>query len=92
MIEIKNCVADHLYEAFLDGKPAGVCHYKLGGKTITFTHTVVDPEFEGKGIGSTLAKHVLDDSRAQGLKVVPACKFIASYIARHSEYQDLVMK
>ncbi len=62
----------------------------LEGKTITFTHTVVEPEFEGKGVGSALAKHVLDDSRAQGLKVVPACKFIAAYISRHSEYQDLV--
>lgn len=69
MIEIKNNVAGNVYEAFLDGKVAGACHYRLDGKTITFTHTVVDPAFEGKGFGSALAKHVLDDSRALGLKV-----------------------
>ena len=90
MIEIKNNVAGHLYQAFLDDKAAGACHYKLDGKTITFTHTVVDPAFEGKGVGSALAKYVLEESRSRGLKVVPACKFIAAYISRHSEYQDLV--
>lgn len=90
MIEVKNNPTANLYEAFLDGKSAGVCHYRIDGQTITFTHTVVDPEFEGKGVGSAIAKHVLDDSRAHGFKVVPTCKFIATYISRHSEYQDLV--
>ncbi len=90
MIEIRNNSAAQRYEAFLDGEQAGVCHYKLDGKTITFTHTVVDPAFEGKGVGSAQAKYVLDESRSRGLKVVPACKFIAAYISRHGEYKDLV--
>ncbi len=90
MIEIRNNVAGLVYEAVLDGKQAGVCHYELDGKTVTFTHTVVEPEFAGKGIGSALAKYVLEESRSRGLQVVPACKFIAAYISRHSEYQDLV--
>lgn len=73
MVEIKNNASTHKYEAFLDEKKAGVCHYHLDGKTITFTHTVVDPECEGRKWGSRLAKHVLDESRANGLKVVPTC-------------------
>ena len=45
---------------------------------------------EGKGLGSTLARSVLDDIRRRGLKVVPECPFIAAFIKRHAEYTDLV--
>jgi predicted GNAT family acetyltransferase len=32
----------------------------------------------------------LDYARTQGLQVVPLCSFIAGYIRKHPEYQDLV--
>jgi predicted GNAT family acetyltransferase len=55
-----------------------------------FTHTEVLPAFEGKGVGSAIARHVLDGARAQGTPVIPACHFIAGYIRKHREYVDLV--
>jgi predicted GNAT family acetyltransferase len=45
---------------------------------------------EGKGIASRLVKGALDDARRQGLKVVPLCSFVAAYIDRHPEEQDLL--
>jgi len=33
---------------------------------------------------------VRDIVRAQGLKVVPLCPFVAGYIAKHPEYADLL--
>ena len=53
-------------------------------------HTDVAPKWEGKGVGSTLVQGALDDVRARGLKVQPICPFVAAYIRRHPEYQDLV--
>ena len=64
--------------------------YQLNGDTITFTHTEVPKELEGGGVGSKLARFALDDSRARGRTVVAECPFIAAYIRRHPEYQDLV--
>jgi uncharacterized protein len=29
-------------------------------------------------------------ARSRGLKVVPRCSFVAGYLRRHPEYQDLV--
>jgi predicted GNAT family acetyltransferase len=55
-----------------------------------FTHTEVDPAFEGHGIGSALAAGALDDARRRGLVVVPSCPFIRAYITRHPEYADLL--
>lgn len=59
---------------------------------IVFTHTEVPVEFEGKGVGSKLAKESLDFARKLGKTVMPLCPFIKAYIQRHPEYQDLVMR
>lgn len=64
--------------------------YRLSVGRITFTHTVVDPEHEGRGIGSRLARMVLDDAVARGLRIIPRCPFIRAYLGRHTEYADWV--
>ncbi len=55
-------------------------------------HVEVRPEFNGQGIGSELVKGVLDDIRRQGLHAVPLCPFVVDYVARHPEYNDLVIR
>lgn len=78
------------FELRKDGTVAAVAEYKLGGGTLQFLHTQVEPAFEGRGLGSRLAKAALDEVRSRGLKAVPRCPFIAGYIAKHPEYQDLL--
>jgi predicted GNAT family acetyltransferase len=78
------------YEAHLGNELAGFVTYRLRPGRITFLHTEVEPELEGRGIGGTLAAAVLDDVRARGLTVIPICPFISSWIKRHPEYEDLV--
>ena len=58
--------------------------------TVRLLHTEVPAALEGQGIGSRLARGVLDSIRAEGQQVVPQCTFIAGYIERHPEYQALV--
>ena len=53
-------------------------------------HTEVPKELNGRGIGSALARGLLDIARTQGLTVKPLCPFVAGYIAKHPEYADLV--
>ncbi|RYF76463.1 MAG: N-acetyltransferase [Comamonadaceae bacterium] len=80
----------HRFEATLEGRLAGFAEYNLLTDAIMFTHTEVLGEFEGKGVGSALARHVLDEARARGLHVIPVCQFIAGYIRKHGEYLELV--
>jgi predicted GNAT family acetyltransferase len=89
-ITITNHPEKHRYEAAIDGQLAGYCEYNLLTNAVMFTHTEVLPAFEGKGVGSAIARHVLDGARAQGTPVIPACQFIAGYIRKHREYVDLV--
>jgi len=74
----------------VDGHLAYVAYSRAPG-TITFIHTIVPEALAGRGIGSTLAKFVLDEARAHGEKVIPQCPFVAAYIKKHKEYQDLVL-
>ena len=63
--------------------------YQIEGAVITFTHTVVPASLQGVGVGSRLIEGALTDVRSRGLKVRPQCSFVAAYIARHPEWQDL---
>jgi len=89
-VQVFDNPAEERYEAQVDGAVAGEAYYKVAPGRITVLHTEVDPEFEGRGIGSLLAKDALDDARKKGLGVVARCPFIASFIREHPEYQDLL--
>mgnify|MGYP001246046647 FL=1 len=91
-IEVADNVAAARFEVRLDGTVVGFADYVLKGGTIILSHTEVQPEFEGRGLGSRLARAALDAARDAGLKVIPRCPFIARYIDRHPEYADLVTR
>ena len=55
-----------------------------------FTHTEVDPRFEGQGIATTLVQGALDAVRASGRDVVAFCPYVKAWLGRHPDYQDLV--
>jgi predicted GNAT family acetyltransferase len=78
------------YEIQFDGKVAGFAQYTRHGADIVFTHTEIEPDVGGHGLGGRLATAVLDDARDRGLGVVPQCPFIAAYIEKHPDYADLV--
>lgn len=79
---------ENRFEVRIEDKIAFV-DYKLGQKTISFLHTEVPKELGGKGIGSFLAKGVLDYASNNELKVKPYCPFIKAYINKHQEYQEI---
>ncbi|MGR6320283.1 GNAT family N-acetyltransferase [Micromonospora soli] len=74
------------------GALAGLVTYQLTGNIIAYTHTEVDPAFEGKGVGSTLARAVMDDARAKGRTVVPICPFLSKWLEKHPEYEPILAR
>jgi predicted GNAT family acetyltransferase len=78
------------YEIEADGEVAGFLMYRIEPGVLELVHTDVDPKWEGKGVGAALVQGALDDVRARGLKMRPYCPFVAAYIRRHPEYEDLV--
>jgi hypothetical protein len=86
---VRDNPAHHRFELDADGGTA-LMYYRLEPGVISLVHTEVPPALEGKGIGSALVRGVLDLVRGRGLKVVAKCPFVAAYMGRHPEYNDLL--
>ena len=89
MIDIRQNTEANRFEALLNGEAAFVS-YEIADGSINLYHTEVPPAFEGEGIGQALVRTALEFAREQGLSVIPSCPFVAAYIRRHREYQDLL--
>jgi predicted GNAT family acetyltransferase len=78
------------YEAHdADGTLMGFVDYRLHPGVITFVHAETLPDFRGRGVAGTIATKSLDDARALGLRVKPACPFYQNFLTDHPEYADL---
>ena len=78
------------YEASDDtGVVAGFAEYRDTDGVRVLTHTEVDDAFEGRGVGSALARGALDDVRERGLAMRDDCQFIRGWVDKHPEYADL---
>lgn len=77
------------FEAAYDEGMA-VCAYRRQGDLLLINHTEVPPRLEGRGIAAALVKATLSWARAEGLRVRPLCSYVAAYMRRHPETQDLL--
>ena len=76
--EVLDVPARSRYEVTVDGELAGFAEYRPVDGARVFTHTEVFDAYEGKGVGSALARGALDDVRARGRRLVALCPFIAA--------------
>ena len=72
----------------------GETYYDMGARgEVIITHTEIDDSLQEKGLGSILARGVLDDLRTSTTaKVVAQCPFTYRFIATHPEYKDLTTR
>ena len=83
--------ATELRYELLDGDTViGLIRYRLEPGAVALIHTEIEPAHEGQGLGSELVKGALDDLRGRGLRLVPICPYVRSWLERHPEYADLV--
>jgi predicted GNAT family acetyltransferase len=80
----------HRFEIVSGGQFAGYTEYRDLPYGRAFIHTVIDPHFEGHGLGSQLIRAALDEARAAKRNVIPLCRFVRRYIKNHGSYLDLV--
>jgi hypothetical protein len=72
------------------GSGIAVLKYVRRGDVLDLLHTTVPQAAEGRGVGAALARAALEHARQEGLKVIPTCPFVHSYLRKHKEFADLV--
>lgn len=72
------------YEIHVDGAVAGYTLVRVDGAGRTvLPHTVIDPAYEGQGLGKLLVADALADLARREDEVVPVCPFVARYLGSH---------
>lgn len=75
----------------VDGEKMGELLFAVSSPgEITISHTEVDPKLRGQHVGEKLVAAAVEYARAEGLKVVPACRFARKVIDRTPELQDVL--
>jgi len=85
---VRNNTALSRYELDADGATA-FANYRLAAGKVIITHTETPRALRGHGIASRLVQGALEQIRADGLKVVAGCSFVADYLDKHPEFADL---
>lgn len=73
----------------LEGQVA-VIEYILVKDQIYLTHTEVPENLGGKGYGSHIIKLALEDIKSRGLKLIPQCPFVTSYIEKNPQWREIL--
>lgn len=88
-IVVQHNAPEQRFETTVEGRLAVADYERREGRMI-LTHTFVPPELRGKGIAEKLVRAALEHARAEKLRVVPACSYVAAFIQRHAEFQPLL--
>jgi predicted GNAT family acetyltransferase len=88
--DIRNNEEASQFETTIDGHVALTAYELEEPNRIVFTHTEVPEALSGRGLAGVIVKFALDNAREKNLTVVPQCAYVASYVKRHPEYEDLL--
>jgi uncharacterized protein len=76
------------FQATVEGR-LSVADYRLSNGVMHMTHTAVPSALQGRGIAAAMVQAALEHARSQALRVNPLCSYVARYMQRHPETQDL---
>lgn len=85
-IRVRRDMAAARFEILVDDVVAGSADYQDGTDGVrTFSHTVVDSEFGGRGLAGQLIGEALRVTSEEGFKVLPTCSFVDRYIQKNPD-------
>ena len=84
--------AGHRFVADLGGERAELAYLERDPGTVVLHHTFVPPGLRGGGVAGALAARALEWARSTGRQVIPVCPYVARYMQRHPELEDLLAR
>jgi uncharacterized protein len=72
-----------------DGSEAEMTYRKIREGVVAIDHTFVPPQHRGRGIAEKLVMTGVGDIKAQNLRIIPLCSYVAAQFRRHPQWEDL---
>lgn len=60
-----------------------------GEGLISADHTGSPEEMRGTGAAAALVRHMIDDARSSGFRIIPLCPYVQAQYAKHPEWEDV---
>ena len=79
------------YVARIDGidAEAELTYSRASPQLIIADHTEVPDVFRGQGLGRLLATRMVEDARAEGVKIFVLCPFVNAERKKHPDWADV---
>jgi uncharacterized protein len=90
-MEIIHDAAKQKFYVIFDGLESHL-EYVRNDEVLNLNHTYVPNELRGKGIAGKLVEAAISYVKENKLKIKPTCSYVAEYVRRHKEYEELVDK
>ena len=73
-----------------EGNKAFLKYKVINKEILDYYSTFVPKELRGKGIAGLVTRAALEFAKTNHYYIIPSCPYVESYIAKHTEYQDLL--
>ena len=71
------------------GQAVGHPIMRTAATSVSFYHTVIDPEFGGRGLATILVENALNGARDEGKRIVPVCSMVETVLKKHPEFDEI---
>lgn len=89
-ISVVNVAARRRYEIRAGGTLVGFAQYRAPDEEhVDFMHTKIETGYERRGLASELVAQALADVRARGRRIIPHCPYVAQWLTRHHDFDDI---
>jgi predicted GNAT family acetyltransferase len=89
-VHVRHLPDRHRFAADVGADDDAVLAYEaLPGGTLDLQHTVVPTAARGRGVGEALVRAAVEHARAENLKLVATCRYVAAWLARHPREADV---
>ena len=75
-----------------DGTEAELSYVEMRPGVVTITHTGTPRPHRGQGIAAALVRRAVEDFKAEGKKVIPACWFAREQFGEHPEWSEILFR
>jgi uncharacterized protein len=81
-ISVDHDRSKYIFTIKLNDVDAGYLSYEIRNGAFDIQHTVVYPQFRGKGLGQVLVEEAVGFAKGEGLKIVPTCSYAEHIICK----------
>jgi predicted GNAT family acetyltransferase len=82
MTDVTDNKSAQRYEYTVNGDTA-FANYRLDDDTLVILYVESPPALRGTGAAGVLMQGIVDDAKAQNLKITPICGYAASWLRKH---------